>query len=56
MASTPQVATRPRFGFALEYVSDIEATKKDLESRGVTFERCGRECVGPADERPNCRR
>ena len=28
MASTSQVATRPRFGFALEYVSDIEAAKR----------------------------
>ena len=28
MASTSQVATRPRFGFALEYVADIEATKR----------------------------
>jgi catechol 2,3-dioxygenase-like lactoylglutathione lyase family enzyme len=28
MASTSREATRPRFGFALEYVSDIEATKK----------------------------
>jgi predicted enzyme related to lactoylglutathione lyase len=28
MASTPPTANTPRFGFALEYVSDIEAAKR----------------------------